>query len=241
MRDIFLSLWMRTSLWGFCCLQHHFYGHKDRQVWQGLGGVFTLLSLSSDGQSPLDVVTWFLPRSWVMAGRAKIGKELKFVPSAQMWATDLPNSSVPGSDCCGDKGSCLFPKGVHPFSVSAGSWPSYEQVRTQQFQSEMAHVHSVACSWGFTLNVVVMLGLNFMILKVLSHFNNLGFHTLKNPKQTTYCSSPLFLKCSLLCWVTLPLPFVCSLFYGSSSGQSSVVSSPEINPARVFEWRGGRN
>lgn len=46
-------------------------------------------------------------------------------------------------------------------------------------------------------------------------------------------------------WVLLgnmfPLPFVCSLFYGSSSGQSLVISSPKINPAHVFEWRGDLN
>lgn len=44
------------------------------------------------------VLTWFLPRCWVMAGRAKILKELKFIPSAQIWATDLSKYLVPGSN-----------------------------------------------------------------------------------------------------------------------------------------------
>lgn len=176
MRDIFLSHSVGMSLWVFFVASNTVsVGTRTKWAWQGLGRVFTLLSLS-DGQSLLDVMTWFLPRYWVIA---KIGKELKFVPSAQTWGTDLPNSLVPGS---GDKRSCLFPKvsitsqRVWDHDQAMSRW---EPSKTQPCQSEMAHIHSVACSSGFTVNVVLVLGLNFMILKVLSHLNNLGFCTWK--------------------------------------------------------------
>lgn len=48
------------------------------------------------------VLTRFLPGCWVMAGRAKILKELKFIPSAQIWATDLSKYLVPGGNYCED-------------------------------------------------------------------------------------------------------------------------------------------
>lgn len=195
-------------------------GTRTEWACQGLGRVFILLSLSDDGQSPLDVVvTWLLPRCWVMAARDKIGKELKFVPSAQIWATDLPNSLVPGSDCCEDKHSCPFPKGVHHFSVSAGSvtklWASENPAvaKPNNFSKKWPKFIQLPLVEGLTVNTVVMLGLNLTILKVLSHLNNSGIlYIKKNPKQTKYCSSvsSCFWSAQPFCWVTCFLYHLCA-------------------------------
>lgn len=162
-------------------------GTRTEWACQGLGRVFTLLSLS-DGQSSLEVVIWFLPRCWVLAGRAKIGKELSSshqprsepVICQTLWlqAATAVGRSIPAfSQRC----PSLLRECRNITKLWAGENPAVP--KPSDFSQKWPKFIQLLVAEGLTVNMVVLLGLNFMILKVLSHLNNLGFYTLKNPSK----------------------------------------------------------
>lgn len=85
------------------CLQYRFFRQKHRErTSRSRQSFYSGLAHCCLSKQVRLVLTRFLPRCWVISGRAKILKELKFVPSAQSWATDLSKYLVPGSNYCED-------------------------------------------------------------------------------------------------------------------------------------------
>lgn len=85
-------------------------------------------------------LTQFSPRCWVVPGRAKILKELKSIPSAQIWDADLSKYLVPGSNYCADIKFLPVSK-AHPWlcfkhsPVAVGTAPCWKQTGTCQWQN----------------------------------------------------------------------------------------------------------
>jgi len=77
-------------------------GRRTERGRQGLSRGFTLILLAPVCRSTSETLFWLGSRPGVEWWLEGLLKELKLIPSAQIWATDLSKYLVPGSNYCED-------------------------------------------------------------------------------------------------------------------------------------------